>query len=201
MNRKLILTDCDGVLLDWDYRFRQFMEEKNFNLVQDYQSFYGVENRYENVKDKNHARQLVKQFNESSWIGFLPPYLDAVKYVKKLHEEHGYIFGVITSLSTNRFATALRHENLIDIFGENVFDFVRCIETGADKDGELMWYNETECWWIEDKVANAEAGLQFGLNPILVNHPHNSSYLLDPNPKIRTANTWKDIYNIITGEQ
>ena len=102
MNRKLILTDCDGVLLDWDYRFRQFMDKKGYNLVDNYQSFYGVENRYENVKNKKHASQLVKEFNESAWIGFLPPYLDAIKYVKKLNREHGYIFGVITSLSTNK---------------------------------------------------------------------------------------------------
>ena len=201
MNDKLILTDCDGVLLDWEYRFNQFMDEKGYTLTEDYRSQYGVENRFEEVRDKAHARELVTIFNESAWIGWLPALRDAVKYVKKLNEEHGYLIGVITSLSTNQYATTLRQENLVRVFGENVFDFIRCIDTGADKDEELMMFQDTECWWIEDKVENAKCGLKFNLKPILVEHEHNKHYAMDPNPKIKVAKNWKDIYNIITGEQ
>lgn len=201
MNDKLILTDCDGVLLDWEYRFNQFMDEKGYTLTEDYRSQYGVENRFEEVRDKAHARELVTIFNESAWIGWLPALRDAVKYVKKLNEEHGYLIGVITSLSTNQYATTLRQENLVRVFGENVFDFIRCIDTGADKDEELMMFQDTECWWIEDKVENAKCGLKFNLKPILVEHEHNKHYAMDPDPKIKVAKNWKDIYNIITGEQ
>jgi len=201
MNDKLILTDCDGVLLDWEYRFNQFMDEKGYTLVDDYKSQYGVENRFIEVKDKVHARELVTVFNESAWIGWLPPLRDAIKYVRKLNEEHGYLLGVITSLSTNQYATTLRQENLVRVFGENAFDFIRCIETGADKDEELMMFQDTECWWIEDKVENAKCGLKFTLNPILIEHEHNKHYTVDPDPGVIIAKNWKDIYNIITGEQ
>jgi len=199
MNDKLILTDCDGVLLDWEYRFNQFMDEKGYTLADDYKSQYGVGNRFVEVEDKAQARELVTIFNESAWIGWLPPLRDAMKYVKKLNEEHGYLLGVITSLSTNQYATTLRQENLVRVFGENVFDFIRCIETGADKDEELMMFQDTECWWIEDKVSNAECGLKFNLKPILIRHKHNSYYSEQQN--VRIAKNWKDIYNIITGEQ
>ena len=195
---KLILTDCDGVLLDWSYRFFQFMDEKGYTLSDDYQNVYGVENIFDEVVDKDDARRLVIEFNESAWIGFLPALRDAVKYVKKLNEEHGYIFGVITSLTTNPYAVTLREENLVRIFGENVFDFINCIETGANKDAELMKFNNSECWWIEDKVENAECGLKFNLNPILMRHTHNQSYITS---NMRTARNWKQIYNIVTGEQ
>ena len=199
-NSKLILTDCDGVLLDWSYRFFEFMDEKEYTLSAGYEKVYGVENCFDEVTDKASARKLVTEFNESAWIGFLPALRDSVKYVKKLNEEYGYVFGVITSLSTNQYATALREENLVRIFGENVFDFIRCIETGADKDSELMEFKDSECWWIEDKVENAEAGLKYGLNPILMSHPHNQSYLIKTKSNMRIAGNWKQIYNIITGE-
>ena len=201
MNDKLILTDCDGVLLDWEYRFKQFMDEKGFTLADDYQTKYSVNDRFVEVENKDHGRQLVTEFNESAWVGWIPPFRDAMKYVKKLNEEHGYLLGVITSLSTNPYATTLRQENLVRVFGENAFDFIRCIETGADKDEELMMFHNTECWWIEDKVENAECGLKFSLKPILLEHDHNKEYSINPNPKVRTAKNWKDIYNIITGEQ
>tara|TARA_B110000285_G_scaffold22432_1_gene21677 strand:+ start:297 stop:920 length:624 start_codon:yes stop_codon:yes gene_type:complete len=201
-NSKLILTDCDGVLLDWSYRFFEFMDEKGYTLSAGYEKVYGVENCFDEVTDKTSARKLVTEFNESAWIGFLPALRDSVKYVKKLNEEHGYVFGVITSLSTNQYATALREENLVRIFGENVFDFIRCIETGADKDSELMEFKDSECWWIEDKVENAECGLKFGLNPILMRHAHNEIYAGSNmrNRNIRNARSWKEICNIITGE-
>ena len=197
-NSKLILTDCDGVLLDWSYRFFQFMEEKGYTLSDGYQHVYGIDKVFDEVVDKADGRRLVTEFNESAWIGFLPALRDAVKYVKKLNEEHGYIFGVITSLSTNSYATALREENLVRVFGENVFDFITCIETGADKDVELMKFQDSECWWIEDKVENAECGLKFNLNQILMRHTHNQSYITS---NMRTARNWKQIYNIVTGEQ
>lgn len=211
MNAKLILTDCDGVLLDWEYRFSQFMIKKGFTLSENYVLEYGIENRYNEVKDRLHARQIVTEFNESAWIGWLPPLRDAIKYVRKLNEEHGYIFGVITSLSTNPYAVALRRENLLRIFGKKVFDFIHCIETGADKDAELMEYRNTECWWIEDKIANAEVGLDYKLKPILIKHDYNKHYkdrgqmsLFQAtyySHNIRVADDWKHVYNIITGEK
>ena len=88
------------------------------------------------------------------------------------------MFGVITSLSDNPRAVELRERNLNNIFGANVFDFIKCIETGANKDAELNKFKDSECWWIEDKVSNAEAGLKYGLNPILMSHPHNDNYLI-----------------------
>jgi len=206
-NSKLILTDCDGVLLDWSYRFFEFMEQKEYTLSDDYAYRYGIDKIFEEITDKAHGRRLVTEFNESAWIGFLPSFRDAVKYVKKLNEEHGYVFGVITSLSTNQYAMALREENLVRIFGENVFDFIHCIETGADKDCELMEFQDSECWWIEDKVENAECGLKFGLKPILMRHTHNESYELSgvvfntfTDFHIPVARNWKEVYNIVTGE-
>jgi len=35
LNEKLILVDCDGVLLDWQYSFYKWMAERGHNPVAD----------------------------------------------------------------------------------------------------------------------------------------------------------------------
>ena len=58
---------------------------------------YSIGDRYGPTKEQ--GNKLVKQFNESAPIGFLPPLRDAQYFVKKLHEQHQYKFICITSLS------------------------------------------------------------------------------------------------------
>ena len=103
MSEKLILVDCDGVLVDWVYSFDRWMErhgrKKLRDDVYDLAECYGIE--------KAEAKNFVKMFNESANIEYLPPLRDAVKYVRKLHEEYGYIFHCITSLSLDPFAQKL----------------------------------------------------------------------------------------------
>jgi len=93
---KLILVDCDGVLLDWKYAFYKFMNENGYTVITE--GVYDVAETFGITKDE--SRRLVRQFNESARIGFLPGLRDAIKYVKKLHSE-GYVFHCITSLSTD----------------------------------------------------------------------------------------------------
>ena len=71
-------------------------------------------------------------------------------YVKKLHEEHGYVFHAITSLSTNQHAINLRQRNLYKLFGETTFEKIVCLGTGEDKDVELLPYKNSGCWWVEE---------------------------------------------------
>jgi hypothetical protein len=132
-------------------------------------------------------------FNESADIGFIPPLRDAIQYVRKLHEEHGFVFHAITSLSLDYNAVRLRKMNIRNLFGETAFEEIVCLDTGADKDEALERYRDTGCVWVEDKVENAEVGLQLGLNSFLMGHDHNADYDGDA---IRVQN-WKEIYDII----
>ena len=58
------------------------------------------------------GNKLDNQFNESAAIGFLPVLRDAMYWVKRLHEQHGYTFVCITSLSLDENAAKLREMNL-----------------------------------------------------------------------------------------
>lgn len=195
MKNKVILTDADGVILDWEWAFHCWMEEHGFNKQDGGQLIYNIGERYGISSNQGH--KLIKIFNESAAIGFLPALRDAQHYVKRLHEEHGYVFHCITSLSKDRNAQRLRKMNIRKLFGETAFDKFIILSTGADKDDALAPYKDTGCWWLEDKPENALAGQKIGLNSLLVEHGHNMDY---EHPEIPRVKTWREIYNIITGE-
>jgi beta-phosphoglucomutase-like phosphatase (HAD superfamily) len=189
MRDKVILVDCDGVLLDWGYAFQQWMKRHGYIMknpdVYDVGFMYGLE--------RNEKRRLCRMFNESATIRKVPPLRDSIKYVKKLHEEHGYIFHAITSLSNDEYAQHLRTKNLQELFGPTVFEKYVYLDTGADKDEVLEAYRGTGCVWVEDKPENATAGAKVGLESLVMEHGYNKDCDF---PLMRN---WKDIYEYILG--
>tara|TARA_B110001454_G_scaffold217209_1_gene242016 strand:+ start:525 stop:1136 length:612 start_codon:yes stop_codon:yes gene_type:complete len=190
--KKTILTDVDGVLLNWEYAFDIYMNEHGFKKQEGEEFVYGMEIRY--GIERQQVRKLIKTFNESAAMGFIPPLRDAVEYVTKMFDE-GYTFHAITSMSTNYHAKKLRVLCLDKLFGEGVFTEVTCLGTGADKDEALSVYKNSKMWWIEDKVENAIAGDKAGLKPIVMEHGHN----MNIEHGYPVAKNWKDVYRIITG--
>ena len=59
MNKKLILTDCDGVLLNWENSFIAWMTEQGFNANPNDNS-YDMHKRFGERK----AKDLVVQFDD-----------------------------------------------------------------------------------------------------------------------------------------
>ena len=191
---KVILTDVDGVLLNWEYAFKVWMEARGYKLDSEARD-YDIHQRY-NISYEE-GKRCIRTFNESAAIGFLPPLRDAMYYVDLLHRKHGYVFHAITSLSTDPSAGKLREENLRKLFGPTAFEKVQCIGTGADKDEALEPYRGSYLWWIEDKVENAELGDRLGLHSMLMEHGHNMFY---DNDDIHVYKNWKEIYEVITNE-
>jgi hypothetical protein len=194
---KVILTDCDGVLCNWEYAFCIWMEQHGYVQIENGNHYYDLAERFDISKAE--AKTKVKIFNESAAIGFLPALRDAMYYVKRLHEEHGYVFHCITSLSLDASAYKLRKMNLEKLFGPTAFEQLICLDTGADKDDALLPYKDTGLYWIEDKLENAVAGLKVGLKPILVEHGFNMNDDL-PEGMFKAVN-WREIYTHITGEK
>lgn len=185
---KKILTDIDGVVLDWETSFTAWMEQQGHSVVEP--NVYKQATRFGISQEE--ADRIVKQFNESAWIGFIKPLRDSVSIIDDMLCEH-YHFEAITSLSTDYWAGELRRMNLERFFGRAAFRRVRCIETGADKDDILREYDRGH-WWIEDKPANALAGLEAGHRPILIDHPFNRDF---DHPDVRRARDWKEVWQII----
>ena len=195
LSDKVILVDVDGVLLDWEYAFTMWMAKHGYEVQEGFESDYHVGRRY--GLEHMEKERLVRMFNESAWIRKLPPLRDAIKYVRKLHEDHGYVFRVISSLSDDNYAQHLRTKNLIEMFGPSVFETFTYLDTGADKDEALAPYAGTACWWIEDKPENANLGDSLGLESVLMSHHHNENS--EVHSMVTRVKNWKEIYELIVG--
>lgn len=191
---KRILTDADGVLLEWETGLHRWMEmqghqRSNALTTRDIESAYTGMSRDE-------AMRNVAQFCNSSHIGFLAAERDARSGVARLVEA-GYVFTVITSLGTDPFTQELRIQNLENLFGADAFDGIYFLDIADPKDELLKEYAGSGCYWIEDKAKNAEAGLQFDLKPILIDHLHNQNY---HHPDIPRVKNWREIAEIIIND-
>ena len=193
--KKIILTDADGVILDWEYAFDVWMQQHGFQKQDGGQFVYSIGKRY--GIDVEQGKKLIKIFNESADIGFLPPLRDAMYYIKRLHEEHGYVFHCITSLSKDENAQELRTMNIRKLFGKTAFEKFIYLDTGADKDEVLEKYRNKGYWWIEDKIVNCQAGHKVGLKPLLMEHGHNMDFEHEEIPRVKN---WREIYERIVGE-
>jgi hypothetical protein len=191
---KVILVDVDGVLLDWVYSFTTWMKRHGHPEVS--VDEYDMSIVYNMPKDD--IRRLIRIFNESAAIYNLPPLRDAIKYMRKLHEDHGYVFHVISSLSNDYNAQHLRTKNLQNLFGITAFEKFVYLDTGADKDEALEPYRDTGCYFIEDKIENAIYGNSIGLDSIVMLHDFN--YVQAHDNCLTCAENWKDVYKIVTGD-
>ena len=188
----VILTDVDGVLLNWFHSFRQWMKLKGYEVKNmseyDVGGIYGI--------DKDFAKDLVNTFNSSVYVSSLPPYKDAVKYVRKLHEEHGFVLHCITAIPNTPEVRKFREDNLKAIFGPTVVERLECTGTSKAKLPILAEYADSGVPWIEDKVTNATMGLDLGLDCYLMVHDHNENY--DHHDDLKRIENWKELYEILT---
>lgn len=194
-DNRLILVDCDGVLLDWEWAFNIWMQERGYVQRPNAKDYYKIHEQFEDLTHPE-AKKFTKLFNESAAIGFLPPLRDSVYWVKRLHEEYGFRFHCITSLSTDKNAIKLRKMNLAKYYGDTVFEEVICLPTGSDKHEALEKYRDSGLFWVEDKPENSDLGHEYGLKSILLEHGHNMNHQC-PYPIVKN---WQEIFGIITAQ-
>ena len=202
-SNRIILTDVDGVLLEWEHHFTQWLQlrsyfDKNGNRNYPYKLLDSNHNDYDMSKrfgiSKETISQEIREFNRSAWMGTQRPMLESQTWVKLLHAE-GWTFVPITSQTSDIPGQALRKKRLGELFGEHVFSNYHILGTGADKDGALAEFHDTGLYWVEDKPKNALAGLNYGLKPILIDHPYNKEF---NHPDIIRVNNWKQIHEILS---
>lgn len=189
----VIIVDFDGVCAYWEHAYSMWMLENGYGLPR--LGHYDLHKVYD-ITEKE-SRLLSKMFNESSALRKLPPFKDAIKYIRKLHEEHGYVFHCISAIPNIPSSHEARWVNIHSLFGETAFTRLVLCESSKNKPEHLKLYDGSGCFWIEDLAKNAEAGLQFGLQPLLMDNHYNSDY---HHKDIKRVKNWKEIYGIITGE-
>ena len=201
-NNRIILTDVDGVLLEWENHFTKWMLQRSYyndddEIIYPYKLLPNNENTYEMAErfglTISEIRKEIREFNKSSWMATQSPMPDSQTWVKLLHAE-GWTFIPITSQTSDIPAQQVRKKRLQELFGEETFKNYFILDTGMDKDSALAEFHGTGLYWVEDKPKNALAGLDYGLKPILIDHPYNENFNHD---KIIRVNNWKQIHEII----
>ena len=189
---RIILTDVDGVLLEWEDHFKKWMNAKGYKELENTDTAYDMSVRYSIHKD--HGSELIREFNKSAWMSTQSPMPDSQTWVKLLHAE-GWTFIPITSQTSDIPAQELRKKRLAELFGDTVFTNYFILETGDHKDAALAEFHGTGLWWIEDKWSNVIKGLEYGLKPLLYNHDYNQGLTHE---NVIRVNNWEHIYKIIT---
>jgi FMN phosphatase YigB (HAD superfamily) len=205
-SNRIILTDVDGVLLEWEHHFTKWMLQRTLfdergaryhphRLLPDKENTYEMAERFGVTKTE--IRKHIREFNRSAWMGTQRPMLESQTWVKLLAAE-GWTFIPITSQTSDIPAQQLRKRRLGELFGEHVFINYHILGTGADKDSALAEFHNTGLYWVEDKPKNAVAGLKYGLKPILIDHPYNQDF---DHPEVIRVSNWKEIHQILSGRK
>jgi hypothetical protein len=180
-----ILTDVDGVLLNWEKPFHEWMSRRGF--VATGKDAYDLHKCYETL-DPAQVHDLIVEFNSSANMGFLPPLNDAIYWVRRWHEHHGVVFHCITSMGIDPCAIKLRQMNLERLFGSNAIRRVTVLGCGESKKDVLSQYAGTEKVWLEDHSENARVGEKLGLRTFLFDRPYNQK---DCVRGVMRVNGWK----------
>lgn len=190
----VIVTDFDGCCAYWEHGFHMWMVSKGYRNTTN--GFYNIEDKY--GINAEEATQLAEAFNESAALRRLPPVKDAIKYIRKLHEEHGYVFHCITAIPDTRDMYEARMENIENLFGKTAFERLTLCGNSSNKKELLKEYNGTGCYWIEDVTDNLRYGVDVGMQGILMDRHYNKNDVADF--PFKRVNNWKEIYDIITGQ-
>ena len=205
-SNRIILTDVDGVLLEWEHHFTKWMLQRTLfdergARYHPYRLLPNKENTYEMAErfglTVTEIRKEIREFNRSAWMGTQRPMMESQTWVKLLAAE-GWTFIPITSQTSDIPAQQLRKRRLGELFGDHVFTNYHILGTGADKDSALSEFHNTGLYWVEDKPKNAVAGLKYGLKPILIDHPYNRDF---NHPEVIRVSNWKEIHQILSGRK
>ena len=183
---KILLTDADGVLLNW---LDSFLQQHEMS----YEDF-----QYLEKEQPSTATTLIEAFNESARIGYLPSIKGAIAAMSKLKNE-GYEIHCVTSFGGSVYARRARFDNIKKLFG-NAITYIHILPLHDDKLEFLQEnYNDSESYFVEDNINNANLSLQAGLRPILLRqHWNTNNANVEIDPKVICAYDWKNVLELIT---
>lgn len=136
IERKVIATDVDGVLLSWQSGLPYFAQKYNLplehilDMIQDDKfvepgKLFGC--------DDSLGKQLIEKYNCSDFIRYLAPYIDALRQVNKLKKTHDFV--AVTALGNSIDARLNRQFNLNALFPGAFQDVYMC---GHDESKEII---------------------------------------------------------------
>ena len=180
-SKNLILTDIDGVLLNWGVAFNAWASMLGYKAKNDAICIF---EKY--ALTKTEGLSLIEAFHKTSEASQLTPVYNSEQVVKSL-AKNGWRFVAISSVDES-FRPG-RVENLQRIFGD-IFNEVHCVGTLGDKKAILEGYKDQASCWIDDMFSNVKVGHELGLKSFWMSDDSQASVVVAGIVKI---NCWSTI--------
>ncbi len=176
MSKCPVIFDCDGVLLDWELGFRNWVTCKytDFCFIGDYPKSWDLSGWIGCSADQ--AQALIREFNQSEAFGRLLSMPYAARTLYEI-ERAGHPIYVLTSCSSDSIVRERRMVNLANRFSTEIQRTI-CLDLGVPKLETLQAFHKVfgECFWIEDNYQNALAGVEAGHRSFFLHRDHNEAY-------------------------
>lgn len=168
-----VILDCDGVLLDWETGFRNWVLRHRPTTVfaSEYPTDWDLSHWIGCTPDESMA--LIQGFNQSAYFGCLSAMPGAARMLYELERRRHPLF-VLTSCSSDQITVARRKRNLEIVFAARI-ERVICLDLGVSKLETLRAFSTVfgECIWVEDNMKNALDGYTAGHRSFFLHRPHN----------------------------
>lgn len=182
-----VLLDCDGVLLDWESAFREWVTTKLRRPIIAQPTDWRLANWLGVTEEV--ASALVEEFNHGEHFGSLRPISGAEWAIGALADT-GVEMHVITSCAANPEVAARRRQNLSARFGD-VFASVTCLDLGQSKVMALVEHDPGAIW-VEDNFNHAFTGRALGHRTFILRYPHNRKHEKEPRGLV-WCDDWADV--------
>lgn len=192
---KTILTDVDGVILDWTQSFEDWIQNEKMPLEIFEDSLHDCTSIEEWLGvSREDATILIREFSKTDHFKSLPAFPDALVIIPAL-KKLGHNFIAITACDDTDESKSKREINLETVF-PGVFEDV--IFSGIDsKDGKRPYLKDwSDCYWVEDTHEHAVVGHDLGHTTFFV---ENDIRYPEVHNELIKINSWYDIFKHITG--
>lgn len=197
MNKTIAFADVDGVLLNWEQGFYHYLHDIDMSHVAKRVS--DIQNKLRNDSEEvsDLENKLSRAFNLSIEFANLSPYKDSVKYIRKMHEEHGVRLICLTSCGNSKRTIQGRKENLERYFGNAIEDVI-CLPYRSSKYLALsnLLTKYDPLFWIDDSPQHVLDASALGIkNSFLMANPKKETGFLKPVMK-----NWQELYLYMSWE-
>lgn len=194
-----IITDVDGVLLDWFHGFEDWIiNVKNIQPLHDSTpSMYKLTDKYPLASEE--IVEYIKEFNSSEAFAKLSPIDDSVEWVNHLIQDSTKEIVWLSSGSVEGHEEECfdrRSANLKECFGVDMPGTLLVMRAG--KEEYLKKYQEEfgeNLIFIEDSLEHAEAAINLGIKTILLGYSYNTNKI--KSKLLYNAKNWKEIYSLV----
>jgi len=193
-NEKIIYSDVDEVVVKWLPAFSEKAKALGYKVIDP--TLYFLHHHFDIPEDI--VEELYLDFNSSENFANLHPIDDSIIYARKIAEDFGYKFCLISACGESQQGQAIydnRFKNVSSILGEENIHSLYCTPSSAAKREVLILNRDKGHIWVDDNISNVELGEELGYESILYTSPYNKHYKVEP--PMKRVDSWREIYNRI----